>query len=163
MTSDLSTSGGLLFVSQALLDAWASQGRIDLDGRSIALLGGPGRGRRYALEPAVRFLRVAGGAGDEAGLVARVKSLSQVRELGGEAMADSVVLGDVAYEVEPGFLAEASAVEAAARAAPTSPPPAPPAGLPDPSGSAHRELPHDLEDRRREAEALARFLLDNLS
>ncbi|MEI6223746.1 MAG: hypothetical protein WCS72_03260 [Deltaproteobacteria bacterium] len=159
MTRDLSSSGGLLFVSQALLDAWASQGRIDLDGGSIALLGGPGRGRRYALEPAVRFLRVAGGDGDAAGLVARVKSLSQVRELGGEAMADSVVVGEVAYEVEPGFLAEASAVEAAARAAPN----APPAPVPDPPGPGHRDLPHDLEERRREAEALARFLLDNLS
>ena len=159
MTRDLSSSGGLLFVSQALLDAWASQGRIDLDGGSIALLGGPGRGRRYALEPAVRFLRVAGGDGDAAGLVARVQSLSQVRELGGEAMADSVVVGEVAYEVEPGFLAEASAVEAAARAAPNAPP-APP---PDPPGAGHRDLPLDLEERRREAEALARFLLDNLS
>jgi hypothetical protein len=159
MTRDLSSSGGLLFVSQALLDAWASQGRIDLDGGSIALLGGPGRGRRYALEPAVRLLRVAGGDGDAAGLVARVKSLAQVRELGGEAMADSVVVGEVAYEVEPGFLAEASAVEAAARVAPN----AAPAPVPDAPGTGHRDLPQDLEDRRREAEALARFLLDNLS
>ena len=155
MTRDISTVVNLLFVSQALLDAWASQGRIDLDGRSIALLGGHSAGRRYALEPAVRFLRVAGGGDDPGGLVARVKTLAQVRELGGEPMADSVVMGEIAYEVEPGFLAEASAVEAAARAAPT----------PDatPAAPGHRELPRDLEDRRREAEALARFLLDNLS
>jgi hypothetical protein len=95
---------------------------------------------------------VAGGGDDAAGLVARVKTLVQVRELGGEAMADSVVMGEVAYEVEPGFLAEAAAVEAASRAAPAAP---------SPGGS--RDLPGDLEDRRREAEALARFLLDNLS
>ena len=152
MTRDLSTPGGLLFVSQALLAAWAGQGRIDLDGRSIALLGGQVQGRRYGLEPAVRFLRVAGGGDDAAGLVARVKTLVQVRELGGEAMADSVVMGEVAYEVEPGFLAEAAAVEAASRAAPAGPPPA-----------RSSDLPDDLEDRRREAEALARFLLDNLS
>jgi hypothetical protein len=113
--------GGLLFVSQALLAAWAGQGRIDLDGRSIALLGGQARGRRYALVPAVRFLRVAGGGEDAHGLVARVKTLDQVREIEGEAMADSVVLGEVAYEVEPGFLAEASAVQAAARATPAAP------------------------------------------
>jgi hypothetical protein len=155
MTSDLSMAGGLLFVSQALLDAWADQGRIDLDGRSIALLGGHGQGRRYGLEPAVRILRVAGGGDDAAGLVARVKTLAQIRELGGEAMADSVVMGEVAYEVEPGFLAEASAVEAASRAAPARRS-APPAG-----GS--RDPSDDLEDRRREAETLARFLLDNLS
>jgi hypothetical protein len=152
MTHDLSMKGGLLFVSQALLAAWAGQGRIDLDGRSIALLGGQARGRRYALVPAVRFLRVAGGGEDAHGLVARVKTLDQVREIGGEAMADSVVLGEVAYEVEPGFLAEASAVQAAAAATSAGPSEG---GLPD-------QL-RDLEDRRREAETLARFLLDNLS
>jgi hypothetical protein len=152
MTHDLSMKGGLLFVSQALLAAWAGQGRIDLDGRSIALLGGQARGRRYALVPAVRFLRVAGGGEDAHGLVARVKTLDQVREIGGEAMADSVVLGEVAYEVEPGFLAEASAVQAAAAATSAAPTEG---GLPD-------QL-RDHEDRRREAETLARFLLDNLS
>jgi hypothetical protein len=154
MTRDLSMTGGPLFVSQALLDAWASQGRIDLDGGSIALLRGQARGRRYALEPAVRFLRVAGGGDDPLGLVARVKTLAQVRELGGEPLADSVVVGEAAYEVEPGFLAEASAVEAASRAVPSAAPP---------QSGASRNLPRDLEDRRREAEALARFLLDNLS
>ncbi len=148
-------AGGLLFVSQALLDAWAGQGRIDLDGRSIALLSGQARGRRYALEPAVRFLRLAGGGDDALGLLARVKTLAQVREIGGEAMADSVIVGEVAYEVEPGFLAEASAVEAASRTVP--------AAAPAPPADGSRALPRDLEDRRREAEALARFLLDNLS
>ena len=81
--------------------------------------------------------------------------LAQVRERGGDAMAGSVVLGDVAYEVEPGFLAEASAVEAASRMTAPARGPAGPGG-----GTA---LPGDLEDRRQAAEALARFLLDNLS
>jgi hypothetical protein len=152
MTRDPASQGRRLFVSQALLDAWVGQGRIDVDGTSLALAGEAGRERRYDLEPAVRFLRVEGGGADAAGLLARVKSLAQVKELGGEPMADSVVVGDVAYEVEPGFLAEAAAVEAASRAAPDARP------------AAHgRELPRDLEDRRKEAEALARFLLDNLS
>ncbi len=146
-------AGGLLFVSQSLLDAWADQGRIDLDGSSLALLSGEGQGRRYALEPAARFLRILEGA-DALGLLARVKTLAQIRELGGEAMADSVVVGDVAYQVEPGYLAEASAVEAASRASPSSR-----GGV----APGSRGLPADLEDRRREAEALARFLLDNLS
>jgi hypothetical protein len=164
MTHDLSTPFGRLFVSQALLDAWVSQGRIDVDGTSLALAPEAGRQRRYALEPAVRFLRVVGGGEDAHGLVSRVKSLAQVKDLGGEAMAGSVVLGDVAYEVEPGFLAEAGAVEAAARAAPApaGAPGAPRAAPPPPDG-ARRPLPGDLEDRRKEAEALARFLLDNLS
>jgi hypothetical protein len=78
--------------------------------------------------------------------------------MGGEALAGSVLVGEVAYEVEPGFLAEASAVEAAARAVPAGP-----QAVPATAASGARPLPRDLEDRRREAEALARFLLDNLS
>jgi hypothetical protein len=164
---------GLLFVSQALLDTWAEQGRIDLVGNVMTLLAGEGKGRSYALEPAVRFLRVAGGEADPNQLLARVKPLSQLREMGAEAVADSVVLGDVAYEVEQGFLVEAAAVEAAvsapreeaARAG--SPGVAPGGGAPGapPRAAAGRPTggPSDLEERRREAEALARFLLDNLS
>ena len=147
-------AGGLLFVSQSLLDTWAGQGRVDLDARSITLLSGEGHGRRYALEPAARFLRVAAGGDDPNLLLARVKTLAQIREMGGDFLADSVVLGETAYEVEPGFLAEASVVEAAGRAAP--------AGVAPSSGTANG-LPRDLEERRKEAEALARFLLDNLS
>jgi len=156
---------GLLFVSQALLDTWAEQGRIDLVGNVITLLVGEGRGRSYALEPAVRFLRVAGGEADPHQLLARVKPLAQLREMGAEAVADSVVLGDAAYEVEPGFLVEAAAVEAAVSA----PRAAAGAEAPGPAAGAARGPPgrpgppRDLEERRREAEALARFLLDNLS
>jgi hypothetical protein len=154
-------AGGLHFVSQALLDTWAGQGRIDVAGQAITLLGGEGRGQRYVLEPAVRFLRVAGGGADPHQVLARVKTLAQVRDMGGDALAGSVVLGDVAYEVEPGFLAEAGAVEAASRVAPEAPPAGPALPVPAPQGG--RRLPRDLEERRKEAEALARFLLDNLS
>ena len=166
---------GLLFVSQALLDTWAEQGRIDLVGNVMSLLVGEGKGRSYALEPAVRFPHVAGGDADPNQLLARVKPLAQLREMGAEAVADSVVLGDVAYEVEQGFLVEAAAVEAAVsapREAPAAGGPGPGAGRP--GGGATAAVPRvaperpagrpkDLEERRREAEALARFLLDNLS
>ena len=156
---------GLLFVSQALLDTWAEQGRIDLVGNVMSLLVGEGKGRSYALEPAVRFLRVAGGEADPHQLLARVKPLAQLREMGAEAVSDSVVLGDAAYEVEPGFLVEAAAVEAAVsapRAAAGAEAPGAPAGAAR-GPPARPGPPRDLEERRREAEALARFLLDNLS
>jgi hypothetical protein len=169
---------GLLFVSQALLDTWAEQGRIDLVGNVMSLLAGEGKGRSYALEPAVRFLRVAGGDADPNQLLARVKPLAHLREMGAEAVSDSVVLGDVAYEVEQGFLVEAAAVEAAVSAPREEPAGAATPGRGPGGGRAGGEAaaepprtgpgrpaahPRDLEERRREAEALARFLLDNLS
>jgi hypothetical protein len=179
---------GLLFVTQVMLDSWAEQGKIDFVGNVMTLLAGDGRGRSYALDPAVRFLKVIGAEADPNGLLRKVKSVAQLRELGAEVVDASVLLGDLGYEVEPGFLAEMSALQAAASAkvepgqarparppapppaaappaAPAPPPaaaaPAPPPPAPRPYGSA--PLPKELEERRQEAEALARFLLDNLS
>jgi pyruvate/2-oxoglutarate dehydrogenase complex dihydrolipoamide acyltransferase (E2) component len=171
---------GLLFVSQAMLDSWAEQGKIDFVGNVMTLLVGEGKGRSYALDPAVRFLSLLGAETDPHQLLRKVKSLAQLKELGGEAVDASVILGDVAYEVEQGFLAEMSALQAAASARPAAapapapapaaagapdaePPPRPPAPPPAPRPYAAAPLPKELEERRKEAEALARFLLDNLS
>lgn len=183
---------GLLFVSQAMLDSWAGQGKIEFVGNVMTLVSGEGEGRSYALDPAVRFMKVLGADADPNGLLQKVKSAAQLRELEAEPVGDSCILGDVAYEVQPGFLAEASALQAAARA-PSSPATArvggsdgveaPAAGARDPrpiaAGGGGREaaqpsnarslplgvapLPAGLEEKRKEAEALARFLLENLS
>jgi hypothetical protein len=171
--------GGLLFVSQAMIDSWADQGKIDFVGNVMTLLAGEGRGRSYALEPAVRFLSVVGADADPNGLLRKVKSNAQLEELGAEPVNDSCILGDMAYEVEPGFLAEMAALQAAASArpeghavlagptkGPAGSPPAPAQGSQaaarsKPLGST--PLPKELEEKRKEAEALARFLLENLS
>lgn len=163
--------GRLLFVSQAMLDSWAGQGKIDFVGNVMTLLAGDGKGRSYALDPAVRFLKVLGQDADPNGLVHKVKTVVQLREMGAEAVDDSCILGDLAYEVQPGFLAEAAALQAAATAVPAAPPakpaagaaPAPPAGDPRARALGGAALPKDLEEKRKEAEALARFLLENLS
>lgn len=160
---------GLLFVSQAMLETWAEQGRIDFAGNVMTLLAGDGRGRTYALEPAVRFLTVVGADDDPHGLVHKVKSVSQLREMGAEPVDDSCILADTAYEVQPGFLAEGAALQAAAKAPRLTPPPirtaaSMPAAAPEaPRPLGGSPLPKELEDRRKEAEALARFLLENLS
>ncbi len=195
-------AGGLLFATQALLDSWAGQGKIEFVGNVMTLLQGEGKGRSYALEPAVRFLKVIGADEDPHKLLAKVKQTSQLREMGAEQLENSVIVGDSAYEVEPGFLAEASALQAAYAARPGDQPPKaggqsprsgapvpvapvppqaaqpllqgpsrpPPLGAAKPAAAAHARpgsrpapLPRDLEEKRKEAEALARFLLDNLS
>jgi hypothetical protein len=189
---------GLLFVSQAMIDSWADQGRIDFVGNVMTLLSGEGRGRSYALDPAVRFLSLLGAETDPHQLLKKVKSVAQLKELGAEVIDTSVVHGDVAYEVEPGYLAEMSALQAAAtakvdpvraaaaragpaapsqaaalkpgipvaprvaQAAPPPPAPATPGKAPGASPPAG-PLPANLEARRKEAEELARFLLDKLS
>ncbi|MBI5069776.1 MAG: hypothetical protein HZB56_16200 [Deltaproteobacteria bacterium] len=168
---------GLLFVTQVILDTWAGQGKIDFAGNVMTILAGEGSGRAYTLLPAVRILRVVGADADPNGLVHKVKAEAQLREMGAEILSDAVVMGDVAYEVEPGFMAEAAALQAAAASvvAPAVPvdPPAPPVAAgsapasAQPAGAAAaagQELdPQELERRRKEAETLARFLLENLS
>jgi hypothetical protein len=174
---------GLLFVSQAMLETWAEQGKIGFAGNVLTLLAGEGKGRSYALDPAVRFLKVLGADEDPHGLVHKVKSCAQLREMGAEPVDDSCILGDAAYEVQPGFLAEGAALQAAASARPNplpqavqpavAPPlpvarPPPKPAAPAAAASSSRPLggaplPRELEERRKEAEALARFLLDNLS
>jgi len=159
---------GLLFVSQAMLETWAEQGKIGFAGNVMTLLAGEGKGRTYALEPAVRFLKVIGAEQDPHSLVHKVKSVAQLRELGAEPVGDSCILGDTAYEIQQGFLAEGAALKAAATARPETPPPLAGAAPGAPSGEQVRALggaplPRELEERRKEAEALARFLLENLS
>jgi hypothetical protein len=167
---------GLLFVSQAMLDSWAEGGKIEFAGNVMTLVSGEGKGRSYALDPAVRFLKVLGADADPNGLLHKVKSAAQLRALGAEPVDDSCILGDVAYEVQPGFLAEASALAAASQAPVTAP--VTTGGTSARSGSGEqadgrapaRSVPlgegplrADLEEKRKEAEALARFLLENLS
>jgi hypothetical protein len=168
---------GLLFVSQAMLDSWAEAGKIDFVGNVMTLLAGDGKGRSYALEPAVRFMKLLGEEKDPNGLLHKVKSATQLKELGADPAEDSCIVGDLVYEVQPGFLAEAAALQAAASARPEALPPPKAAG---PAGKApgapaapeagprskplgSGPLPKDLEEKRKEAEALARFLLDKLS
>jgi len=154
---------GLLFVSQSMLDSWTEQGKIDFVGNVMTLLSGDGKGRSYALEPAARFVKVEGEESDPHQLLRKVKSDAQLREMGAERFEASVIFKDIAYQVEPGFLAEVSALQAAA-AAQAQPRTAPPPGAqPKPPTAGQKALPKDLEERRQEAEALAKFLLENLS
>ncbi len=154
---------GLLFVSQTMLDSWTEQGKIDFVGNVMTLLSGDGKGRSYGLEPAVRFVKVEGDEPDPHQLLRKVKSDAQLRDMGAEHVEASVIYKDVAYQVEPGFLAEVSALQAAA-AAQSQPRAAAPGaqGAPQPAAPA-KALPRELEERRKEAEALAKFLLENLS
>jgi hypothetical protein len=82
--------------------------------------------------------------------------------MGADHVDASVIYKDMAYQVESGFLAEISALQAAA-AAQAQPRAVAPGAAPKPPPPGQKVLPKELEDRRQEAEALAKFLLENLS
>ncbi len=99
--ADPRASTARIFVPQEALETWVAEGRAQLLGETLLL-----EGIGFALTGAVHFVSEVAGGGDEPALVGKVKTLSQLTELGGEHCAASVVLGDNAYEVVEGFVAQ---------------------------------------------------------
>src|SRR5678815_3443237 len=92
-----------LFISQDRLDSWTSEARVDLDGDVMTLADD---GRCFRLRPAVRFLQVIGSESDPNQLVNKVKDETTLARMGADHYVTSVILGEVAYDVQPGFLGE---------------------------------------------------------
>ena len=90
-----------MFVSQGTLDTWLSSGQVDVDGEIMTL---SHVGERFELVTALHFVTEVAEGGDDNQLIGKVKTLEQVLELGGEHYADSVILGESAYQVVEGFL-----------------------------------------------------------
>lgn len=91
-----------IFFPQAALDMWLSEGTIDLQGTELTV---SREARRYRLLEAAHVRSEVTGAADVNELVGRVKSKQYLQELGAELLESSLILGDNAYDVTPGFLA----------------------------------------------------------
>ena len=91
-----------VFFPQLALDVWLDERRVKLVGDRLVLEGG------HALElgSALRFLAEVAEGVDPNDLVGKVKTLEEVAAMEGEHQADSVLLGDNAYEVVEGFVAQ---------------------------------------------------------
>ena len=92
-----------LFISQGRIDQLSAEERVSLDGDHLHI---PALGAHFQLRPAVHFVKILTDEGDTHSLIGRVKTDAQLKELGAELMENSVILGDVAYECEPGFVGE---------------------------------------------------------
>ncbi len=89
-----------LFISADQMDRWTAEGKVNLADDIMTL---PALGRSFSLRTAVRFVSVIEGS-DSHGLVGRVKTDEQLAEMSGEHYGASVILGDVGYECEEGFV-----------------------------------------------------------
>lgn len=120
-----------LFLPQKTLEDWALSEKADLmDGKLVV----KEPKSSHTTTPAVHFTRIVSGE-DAQSLVGRVKTLEQIAQMGGEHMSDSVIIGELAYEVVEGYITEV--------------PVAPKADAKKKSGSP-------------EADLLAAFILDKL-
>jgi hypothetical protein len=150
-----------LFVPQSVLDRWSEQGRIQVDGNVLVILG---EQKSFALTSAVRFIKMEAGD-DRAGLLAKVKTTDALKQMGAEHYMESVILGESAYQVQQGFLADANALRRAAAASQPAPPKVPPAAAPKAAESANPAPgtpPLQGEKKEGEQDLLAQFLLDHL-
>lgn len=92
-----------VFFPQQVLDEWLEQGRVMLVDDELTL--GPAA-RRFRLTTALHFVAEVADTPDAHDLIGKVKTKEQVQALSGEHYADSVVLGDNAYQVIEGFVGE---------------------------------------------------------
>lgn len=90
-----------VFFPQTALDRWIVDGAVDLQDGVLTLVG---EGRRYEVAEAARVLREVSGAGDAAQLVGKVKALAWLEQHGAEIVEGSMLLGEAAYDVDPGWM-----------------------------------------------------------
>ncbi|MFZ5469058.1 MAG: hypothetical protein ACOZIN_06410 [Myxococcota bacterium] len=91
-----------LFLPQTTLEEWALSEKADLKDGKLVISQDQSS---YPVTPAVHFRTVVSGP-DEHKLAEKVKTQAQLAALGAEHMADSVILGESAYEVAEGYIAE---------------------------------------------------------
>jgi hypothetical protein len=91
-----------LFLPQKTLEDWATSEKADLAQGQLVV---KETRTSHPVTPAVHFVKVV--SGDDAhGLIGRVKTAPQLQALQAEHMADSCIVGEVAYEVVEGYVTE---------------------------------------------------------
>lgn len=93
-----------LFISQERLDEWTMDHKAILESGRLELTE---LGRAFIVVPAVRFLKVSGGEPDPNDFLNRVQTEAELVEIGADLYMNSVIHGDIAYDVQPGFVGRA--------------------------------------------------------
>ena len=118
-----------VFFSQSAFDVWLGDGTVDLAGDVLTIVA---EGRRFKLTEAIRVVAEVTGSPDAHELVGRVKPKSSLEGKGAEILENSLLLGDNAYDIVPGWIGvptsrfeehAVSAERAEARALSLAPPP----------------------------------------
>jgi len=90
-----------VFFPQTVIDRWAVAGKADfIDGHLVL----SPSGRRFVVEEGVHVVAEVTGGRDDHHLVGRVKPRAFFAGLGAEILEHSMLLGDNAYDVQPGWV-----------------------------------------------------------
>jgi hypothetical protein len=92
-----------VFIPQDVVDRWVTTDKVELSGEVMTFCGSA---LSVRMIPGYYFDHVAGGSDEGHALLGRAKMKAVVVAMGAEVYMNSVILGETAYEVEPGFLAK---------------------------------------------------------
>lgn len=87
-----------------MLDSMVDAGKIKVDKGVLTMLAGDDP--TFALKQAYRFVKTIDDAADPSGLVGQIRSEAELKELGAEIYMDSIIYRDIAYQADPGYIAE---------------------------------------------------------
>lgn len=90
-----------VFFPQEALDLWTADDRVDVSADELIL---KAEERRFRVVEAVHIVREVTGTPDPNELVGKVKSRAYLAELGAELLEGSMIIGENAYDVVPGFV-----------------------------------------------------------
>jgi len=92
-----------IFLPQDVVDSWIAADQVELSGEIMTF-----RTQQVALRlvPGYCFDQVSGGSDEGHDLLGRAKTKAAVSALGAEVYMNSMILGETAYEVTPGFIAK---------------------------------------------------------
>ena len=138
-----------VFITNGMLTQWSDEGKVRLDDTTLTLLK---ENRTVKLKPAVRFTKTIDGTPDPNKLLGKVKTVDQLGELKAEHYLDSVILGDVGYQVVEGYMGDLSP---SPKGAATVPPKSQAAAAPT-TEVANKGEKSELE---KEAEELSKLFL----
>jgi hypothetical protein len=110
-----------VFFPQEALDLWLSDDRIELTGAELVI---KAEDRKYRILEAIRVLGESAGGADDNEIVGKVKTVAYLTELGAELLGNSMIIGDNAYDVVPGWLGSPVGTFAEHRAAESAAAPA---------------------------------------
>lgn len=94
-----------VFFPQSAVDQWGIDGKIDLVAGELILLA---HGRRFKVEEAVHVVSEVTGAPDGHQVLGKVRARQALSNAGAELLENSMILGENAYEVVPGWLGRAT-------------------------------------------------------
>jgi hypothetical protein len=93
-----------IFITQQVLDTLFSEGKASLDGDRLTILSK--KDSVYKLSPAYKFLYVVDNARDVGKMVGKIFTTKELEKIKADIYMDSILVNEVAYQVETGFVGE---------------------------------------------------------